>query len=215
MNFKDITDFVFKKKEFVVFLIGVNIAASIIGYISYGYFYHVPLAEIHPIFWIIIPDCPNASLFFVFFLVSLLIDRENEPTRIMRILNGIVFIELIRGAILSFMYVMHTTGLYPELVVGLHAGMLLQAIFMLPYLKLPSKVKTSLMEFFAVIAVVAINDMMDFFWNPPAFVQFIDLSHLFDLYMFVAISLDIILLIIFFVAGRINLLNDQKQTTTG
>ncbi|MHA2294434.1 MAG: DUF1405 domain-containing protein [Candidatus Hodarchaeales archaeon] len=218
MKFKNITDYILKRKNVLVLLISINIAASMIGFISYGYFYDVQLRKINPIFWLLVPDCPTFSLLYIFFLVSLLVDKENNTNGLMRILNAIVFVEIIRGAFISILYVIQTTGLYPEVVLAVHMGMILEGIAMIPYLKTSIDLKNVILEFSAVITFIAVNEFVDFFWKPPFLVMYIDIANYFDLYFIMVFILDVILLITFFVVSlrfRKHVLSQRSDLESG
>jgi len=93
----------------------------------FGFFYYfnvIGLTQYSPILWILIPDCPMAVLF----LLGVYTQKENQN---FANYNFFVFIQGIRGAILTFLMITSFESIDIEIVVIGHSLLIIQAIFIL------------------------------------------------------------------------------------
>jgi len=176
------------KRWLILLLIISNLLGAIIGF-----YYYIEIIGITtnfpPILWLLIPDCPMAVLI----LVGFYLQRDDQ-----RYLNFdfFVFIQGIRGAIFTYLIIMNFPSDDIEIVFLGHTFLLIQSIFILPFLKNLHITKGT----FLVIFVTLFNDFMDFFGFfsllPPSLAQLPTIQPMFLPFVLIIFGLDCLMIIV-------------------
>ncbi len=143
----------------------------------------------HPAFWILVPDCPMAALL----LVGVYLQKDNQS---FGNFNFLVFIQSIRGAVITYLLVFNFPSIDREIVIIGHTLLILQALAIIP---LFSKLELNRWTLL-IILITAFNDFTDFFgllaFANPTLAQYNTFKPLFTTFIFIIYSLDIILICI-------------------
>ncbi len=119
-------------RSFLLFLLAVNIAGTVYGYIWYGY----QLADTPPLFLIFVPDSPTASLFFVFVLAAFLF-KKNIP-----LIEALAILTLFKygiWAVVMNLLVLNVSGSLPwegYMLIASHFAMAVQGILYAPFYRI-------------------------------------------------------------------------------
>ncbi|MHA2305797.1 MAG: DUF1405 domain-containing protein, partial [Candidatus Hodarchaeales archaeon] len=174
-------------KLVLVLAIG-NLLGAVIGFIYY--FDVIGFTSLyHPIFWILVPDCPMAALL----LVGVYLQKDNQP---FGNFNFLVFIQSIRGAAITYLLVFNFPSIDIEIVMIGHALLIVQALALVP---LFSKLELNRWTLITIL-ITALNDFIDFFGlfnvTNPTLAQYSTFKPLFSTFVFIIYSLDFILICI-------------------
>ncbi len=140
------------RRNVLIFLLLINIAGTIYGYMWYGY----QLAKTPPVFLIFVPDSPTASLFFVFVLTAFLW-KKNWP-----LFEALAMVTLFKygiWAVVMNILTLIVSGSLPwegYMLMASHLGMAVQALLYSPYYK----IKTAHLIIAAVWTLH--NDVIDY-----------------------------------------------------
>lgn len=163
-----------------------NFLGALVGFI---YYYDIIgfTSLYHPVFWILVPDCPMAVLLFVG--VYLQKDKQSFGN-----FNFLVFIQSIRGAVITYLLVFNFPSIDKEIVILGHTLLILQALAIIP---LFSKLELNRWTLI-IISITVFNDFTDFFGlynlTNPTLAQYSTFKPLFTTFIFIIYSLDIILI---------------------
>ncbi len=173
-------------KTIIAILMIANFLGAVIGF--FYYFNVIGLTQYSPILWIIIPDCPMAVLL----LLGVYIQKENQN---FANYNFFVFIQGIRGAILTFLIITSFESIDIEIVVIGHSLLMIQAILILPLLADLELNRGTII----VIVVTLMNDVSDFFGLfglfYPTLAQLPTIQSMFPFFVIAIFGLDLILIL--------------------
>ncbi|MFW9904995.1 MAG: DUF1405 domain-containing protein [Candidatus Thorarchaeota archaeon] len=177
----------FSSPLFIIIVILGNFLGSIIGF--FYYFNVIGLFQYSPFLWILIPDCPMAVLLFL----GVYFQRNNQR---FRNFNFFVFIQGIRAATITFIFIAFFESLdFPIVFLG-HFLLLLQALAILPLLIDLELNKGTLIT----IGITLINDISDFMGFlgvfPPTLVQLSTIQPVFPWFGILIVIIDIFLILI-------------------
>lgn len=172
---------------FIAIMIIGNLLGAIIGF--FYYFDVIGLFQYSPILWVLIPDCPMAVLL----LLGVYLQRDSQY---FLNYNFFVFIQGIRGSIITFLIILNFGSIDVEIVFLGHFLLLVQAITILPLLTEMEFNKGTLI----VIGITLFNDIFDFFgflgFFKPTLAQLPNIQSMLPWLIFVIFGLDIILILI-------------------
>ena len=185
--------------KLVVILAFGNFLGALIGFIYY--FEIIGFSSMyHPIFWILVPDCPMAALL----LVGFYLQKEDQK---FGNYNFFVFIQSIRGAVITYLLVFNFPSLNTEIVMLGHTMLIVQALAIVPFF---SKMEINKGTLIAII-ITAFNDFTDFFglfnFVNPTLAQYSIFKPLFTPFVIVICGLDVLLICIG--AGLSKFLNEK------
>lgn len=156
---EDSINWLFSNKIILVLLLIVNLAGSIAGF--YGFFIPeewYPIDFYHPIFWLLIADCPVYTALYIVFIFK----RDWEW------INGIIFIQLIKygytGSIVWLIYLPHLVELNSIAGIiawGSHIFLIAEACLILPFFKFLDRKKAT-RDIILISSWVIFNEFMDF-----------------------------------------------------
>lgn len=173
-------------KAIIAILTISNFVGAVIGF--FYYFNVIGLTQYSPILWILIPDCPMAVLL----LLGVYIQKEKQN---FANYNFFVFIQGIRGALLTFLMISLFESTDIGIVVIGHSLLLIQAISILPLLADMELNRGTII----VIVITLLNDISDFFGLfglfYPTLAQLPTIQSIFPFFVSVIFGLDIILIL--------------------
>jgi uncharacterized membrane protein YpjA len=180
-------------KLVLVLAIG-NFLGAVIGFIYY--FDIIGFTSLyHPIFWILVPDCPMAALL----LVGVYLQKDNQS---FGNFNFLVFIQSIRGAAITYLLVLNFPSIDIEIVMIGHTLLIVQALAIVP---LFSKLELNRWTLITIL-ITGLNDFIDFFGlfnvTNPTLAQYSTFKPLFSTFVFIIYSLDFILICIGLVLSK-------------
>lgn len=193
------------KKWLISILIIGNFLGAIIGF-DY-YLNTIGIDEYHPILWLIIPDCPMATLLLVGFYLQGKNQRYHN-------FNLLALVQGVRGALFTYLIVSN----FPSIDIGIvmlgHSLLLIQAFLILPQLlKLEVNKATGI-----IILITFLNDFLDFFGFltiiPPTLAQLPTIEPMFIQFVIVISTLDIIMLLLGILLQKI-VLQESKVSGSG
>lgn len=189
------------EKKWLIFLLIIgNFIGAIIGFDYYVNI--IGIENYHPLLWLLIPDCPMATLL----LVGVYLQGRNQRYQNY---NLLVFVQGVRSAIITYLIVFNFPSIDIEIVMIGHSLLLLQALLILPQLLKFSVNKGT----GVVILIILLNDFLDFFgflsFIPPTLAQLPTIEPMFVLFVSVIVSLDIAMLLLGLFLHKI-----EEQTTT-
>lgn len=173
-------------KAVIVILILGNFLGAVIGFLYY--FDVIGLTQYSPILWILIPDCPMAVLL----LLGVYIQKNKQD---FANYNFFVFIQGIRGAMLTFLMISFFESIDIEIVVIGHSLLMIQAILILPLLADMELNRGTII----VIVITFLNDISDFFGLfglfYPTLTQLQTIQSLYPFFVIAIFGLDITLIL--------------------
>ncbi|MFX0087025.1 MAG: DUF1405 domain-containing protein [Candidatus Hodarchaeota archaeon] len=176
-----------RSKILITILVVGNFLGALIGFL-----YYLEVIEFtslyHPIFWIFVPDCPMAA----FLLIGFYLQRENQK---FGNYNFFVYIQAIRGAMITYLIVFNFPSIDIEIVLIGHTLLIIQSLAIVPFF---SNMKIGKGTIIAIIITI-FNDFTDFFglfhFASPTLAQYSTLEPLLSTFVTIIYGLDIILIL--------------------
>ncbi len=173
-------------------LITILVVGNFLGALI-GFFYYFDVIEFtslyHPIFWILVPDCPMAALL----LIGFYLQRENQK---FGNYNFFVYIQAIRGAMITYLIVFNFPSIDIEIVLIGHTLLIIQSLAIVPFF---SQMKIGKGTIIAIIITI-FNDFTDFFglfnFAIPTLPQYPTFEPLLSTFVTIIYGLDIILILL-------------------
>jgi uncharacterized membrane protein YpjA len=177
-----------RSKILVTMLVVGNLLGALIGFL-----YYLEVIEFtslyHPIFWLLVPDCPMAA----FLLIGFYLQRDNQK---FGNYNFFAYIQAIRGAMITYLIVFNFPSIDIEIVLIGHTLLIIQALAILPFFSQMTINKGTVIA----IIITIFNDFTDFFgfyqFTNPTLPQYSTFEPLLGTFVTIIYGLDIILILI-------------------